>query len=121
MSRLKDLDTGLKDIIEDLRSRGLTDNHIMQLFQLVLEGPPKPKVRPLLSVNVEVHGGLDNVRIEGDPDYLVHAIAALIIAYTNRSDNTCYGDSLDDIIVELKGLGIKEIRRCSPCQDNTRS
>ncbi|MFH5834577.1 hypothetical protein ACHAL6_00705 [Proteiniclasticum sp. C24MP] len=121
MRDVKDYKSEILPIIQDMRSRGFSDHLILQTFQLVIEGIPARELKPLLSVKVNVNAGRDDVFLEGDPEYLLHVMASLMIAYRHKTDST-YGEGMADLILELEQLGKGPItvREAGTCQENTR-
>lgn len=124
MGKMRGFHIELIPVIEELRKRGLSDNLILQTFQLLLEGSPvsleKPKEKKIVtSIAVDIYEGEDKISIKGNPEGLLHGIAAMMVAYRERSDST-YGEALADVILEVERINdhISEIKEEDSCQDN---
>lgn len=109
MGVVKNYQDELMPVIQEMRSRGLKDKMIVQIFEMVLEGIPLITPKPLCRVTIDVHADQDQVTVDGDPDYLIKSMASLMIAYRHRTSST-YGEALADLILELESLKVKAIK-----------
>jgi len=129
MREVKDFHSEILHIIKDMRSRGFSDNRIIQTFQLVLEDTqgmyaiPKKDTKPNTTIHLKVFEDVDELDIKGDPEGLLHGMAAMMLAYRYRTKSTD-GESLADLILELeqcKESGVEKLgKEVTICRENTR-
>lgn len=118
MGKTKDYVIAIMPVIEDLRAKGLSDAHILQIFELVLDGSSgmvgtlRDKADPISTISVKIYENYDDVEIHGSLDSQIHGAAALILGYSLRSEQS-HLETLADVMGELdaldkRSLGIKE-------------
>ncbi|MBR0575710.1 hypothetical protein KCG48_05060 [Proteiniclasticum sp. BAD-10] len=109
MGKTKDYVFAIMPVIEDLRAKGLSDAHILQIFELVLDGSSEmvnkkeDDEKLISSITIDIYENRDDVEIHGSLDSQIHGAAALILGYSLRSEQS-HLETLADVMGELDAL-----------------